>query len=83
MSLPKKRKTNIQIKSENPDRGPALWVEQFVDQNKQFLPRSVNHEDLDGGLVNFIDKDLDLSFDNKVKGGSSLLYFSSLIATKL
>ncbi len=66
MSLPKKRKTNIQIKSENPDRGPALWVEQFIDQNKQFLPRSVNHEDLDGGLVNFIDKDLDLSFDNKV-----------------
>jgi len=66
MALPKKRKTDIDIKAVDPQGGPKDWNDQFLEQNKQFLPRSVNHEDLDGGLVNFIDKDLDLSFDNKV-----------------
>jgi hypothetical protein len=58
MALPKKNKTDIQIKSIDPDGGPRNWVDQFLDQNKQFLPRNVDLTDLDQGFVDFIDKDL-------------------------
>ena len=58
MALPKKRKTNIQIKSIDPQGGPAHWVDQFIDKNKQFLPRSVDLTDLDEGFVEFVKADL-------------------------
>ncbi len=35
MALPKKRKTDIQIKSVDPQGGPEHWVDQFLEQNKQ------------------------------------------------
>jgi hypothetical protein len=58
MALPKKRKTDLQIKSIDPQGGPAHWVEQFLEQNKQFLPRSVDFADLDEGFVEFVENDL-------------------------
>lgn len=58
MALPKKRKTDIQIKSVDPSGGPRAWFDQFLDQNKQFLPRSVDFADLDQGFVDFVEKDL-------------------------
>jgi len=58
MALPKKRKTDIQIKSVDPQGGPEHWVDQFLEQNKQFLPRSVDFADLDQGFVEFVEKDL-------------------------
>lgn len=58
MGLPKKRKTNIEIKDVNPNSGPRNWNDQFLEQNKQFLPRSVDFADLDAGFVGFVNDDL-------------------------
>ena len=58
MALPKKRKTNIDIKVTNPQGGPREWNDQFLEQNKQFLPRSVDFADLDAGFVGFVNDDL-------------------------
>lgn len=65
MALPKKRKTDIQIKSVDPQGGPAHWVDQFIDKNKQFLPRSVDLTDLDEGFVNFVESDLGIVIDGE------------------
>ncbi len=58
MALPKKRKKDIDIKVVNPEAGPIEWVDQFLEQNKQFLPRSVDFADLDAGFVEFVNNDL-------------------------
>ena len=58
MALPKKRKKDIDIKVVNPEAGPREWVDQFLEQNKQFLPRSVDFADLDAGFVEFVNNDL-------------------------
>jgi hypothetical protein len=58
MALPKKRKKDIDIKVVNPEAGPKEWVDQFLEQNKQFLPRSVDFADLDAGFVEFVNNDL-------------------------
>lgn len=58
MALPKKRKKDIDIKVVNPEAGPQKWVDQFLEQNKQFLPRSVDFADLDAGFVGFVNDDL-------------------------
>jgi hypothetical protein len=58
MALPKKRKKDIDIKVIDPQGGPKNWTDQFLEQNKQFLPRSVDFEDLDAGFVEFVENDL-------------------------
>ena len=58
MALPKKRKKDIDIRVVNPEAGPREWVDQFLEQNKQFLPRSVDFADLDAGFVEFVNNDL-------------------------
>lgn len=58
MALPKKRKKDIDIKVVDPQGGPREWNEQFLEQNKQFLPRSVDFADLDSGFVGFVNDDL-------------------------
>tara|TARA_R110002153_G_scaffold80401_5_gene204480 strand:+ start:12202 stop:13242 length:1041 start_codon:yes stop_codon:yes gene_type:complete len=58
MALPKKRKKDIDIKVVDPQGGPREWSEQFLEQNKQFLPRSIDFADLDSGFVGFVNDDL-------------------------
>jgi hypothetical protein len=58
MALPKKIKKDINVKVVDPQGGPKRWVDQFLEQNKQFLPRSVDFADLDAGFVEFVNKDL-------------------------
>ena len=58
MALPKKRKTDIDVKVVDPQGGPRHWWDQFTEQNKQFLPRSVDFADLDTGFVEFVNNDL-------------------------
>jgi hypothetical protein len=60
MALPKKIKKDIDIKRVDPAGGPQKWVDQFIDQNKQFLPRSVDFADLDAGFVDFVNNDLEI-----------------------
>jgi hypothetical protein len=67
MALPKKRKKDIDVRRVDPAGGPKKWVDQFLDQNKQFLPRSVDFADLDAGFVDFVNNDLEIVIgDEKV-----------------
>ena len=74
MALPKKNKKNIDIKRVNPQGGPQKWNDQFVEQNKQFLPRSVDFADLDAGFVEFVNKDLGF----ELKGEKVPVHFLTL-----
>ena len=74
MALPKKRKKDIDIKMVNPEGGPQRWVDQFVEQNKQFLPRSVDFADLDTGFVEFVNRDLGF----ELKGEKVPVHFLTL-----
>jgi hypothetical protein len=74
MALPKKRKKDIDIKMVDPEGGPQRWVDQFLEQNKQFLPRSVDFADLDGGFVEFVNKDLGF----EIKGEKVPVHFLTL-----
>jgi len=65
MALPKKRKKNIDIKVVDPNSGPEKWVSQFLEKNKQFLPRSVDFADLDGGFIDFVNNDLGIVLKGK------------------
>jgi hypothetical protein len=67
MSLPKKRRKDIDIKVTDPYSGPEKWTGQFLEQNKQFLPREVAIDDLDKGFVEFVDNDLEITIEgNKI-----------------
>jgi hypothetical protein len=65
MSLPKKRKTDINVKVIDPNGGPKNWTGQFLEQNKQFLPREVDIDDLDKGFVGFIENDLEVVIEGQ------------------
>tara|TARA_R100001510_G_scaffold57753_1_gene67449 strand:+ start:2098 stop:3138 length:1041 start_codon:yes stop_codon:yes gene_type:complete len=65
MSLPKKIKKDIDIKVTDPYDGPQNWSEQFLEQNKQFLPREVAIDDLDKGFVDFVNNDLEITIEGK------------------
>jgi hypothetical protein len=58
MALPKKRKLTVPIKRVDPQGGPENWVNQFLEKNKQFLPRTVDHGDLDKGFIEFVNNEL-------------------------
>ena len=60
MALPKKSKKSIDVKRRDLDAGPKEYQDQFLDQNKSFLPRGVDHSDLDAGFVDFIESDVEL-----------------------
>jgi len=65
MALPKKNKKNINVKVVDPAGGPKNWVDQFLEQNKQFLPRSVDFQDLDAGFIKFVESDLGIVLDGE------------------
>jgi len=65
MALPKKNKKNINVKVVDPAGGPKNWVDQFLEQNKQFLPRDVDLTDLDKGFIEFVEKDLSITIDGE------------------
>jgi hypothetical protein len=58
MALPKKRKLSVPIKRVDPQGGPENWVNQFLEKNKQFLPRTVDHGDMDKGFIEFVNNEL-------------------------
>jgi hypothetical protein len=73
MALPKKRKKDINIKRVDPQGGPKHWVDQFKKQNKTFLPRSVDHADLDKGFIEFVGEQMPLT----VSGDKVPIHFMS------
>tara|TARA_R110001599_G_scaffold211408_2_gene408935 strand:- start:2 stop:1042 length:1041 start_codon:yes stop_codon:yes gene_type:complete len=74
MSLPKKLVKNLDIKVVDPNGGPAEWTDQFLEQNKQFLPRDVDIDDLDQGFVEFVNSDLGIV----IEGSEVPVYFLTL-----
>jgi hypothetical protein len=60
MALPSKNKKNLNVKRRGLDDGPKEYSQQFLDKNKSFLPRGVDHADLDSGFVGFVENDLEL-----------------------
>jgi hypothetical protein len=60
MALPSKRKKDLNVKRRDSDAGPREYQEQFLEQNRSFLPRAVDHADLDAGFVGFVESDLGL-----------------------
>ncbi len=74
MALPKKIKKDINVKVVDPNGGPKNWVDQFLDKNKQFLPRSVDLSDLDAGFVEFVNNDLGFT----IKGENVPIHFLTL-----
>jgi hypothetical protein len=74
MSLPKKRKLTVPIKRIDPQGGPENWVNQFLEKNKQFLPREVDHSDLDKGFIDFVNNDLGIM----IKGNQVPVHVFSL-----
>lgn len=65
MALPKKIKKDIDIKVRDHYDGPEEWREQFLEQNKQFLPREVDIDDLDKGFIGFVNDDLGIAVEGK------------------
>jgi hypothetical protein len=74
MALPKKRKKDVNPKVVDPAGGPNRWTSQFLEQNKQFLPRSVDFADLDKGFVEFVENDLEI----QIKGEKVPTHFLTL-----
>jgi hypothetical protein len=74
MALPKKNKKNIDIKRTDLKGGPKQYIDQFLGQNKQFLPRSVDIADLDNGFVGFVENDLGI----ELKGEKVPIHFLTL-----
>jgi len=67
MAIPKRHKKDLRIQRIDPEGGPKRWTNQFHEQNKTFLPRSVDHADMDLGFQEFIDRELELVAEgNKV-----------------
>lgn len=65
MALPKKRKKDLVVKRRDSDAGPSEYQEQFLDKNRAFLPRAVDHADLDSGFVGFVEQDLGMVVDGE------------------
>ena len=74
MALPKKNKKNIDIKRTDLQGGPKQYIDQFLEQNKQFLPRSVDIADLDNGFVGFVENNLGI----ELKGEKVPIHFLTL-----
>lgn len=65
MSLPKKYKKDLNVKRVDPQGGPKKYIEDYLDENKAFLPRGVDHADLDKGFVEWVGKDLGVVVDGE------------------
>lgn len=74
MALPQKRKKDIDIKVIDPAGGPKNWTNQFLEKNKQFLPRTIDFADLDNGFVEFVNNDLEII----LKGDKVPVHFLTL-----
>jgi hypothetical protein len=62
--LPKKNKKKLDLTLRKEDFGVYNWHDQFIEQNKTNLPRSIFHDDLDIGFNNFVDNELELVVEN-------------------
>jgi hypothetical protein len=60
MALPKKKKKNLNVKRRDFDDGPKEYQDQFLEKNRAFLPRGIEHSDLDAGFVTFVENDLEM-----------------------
>jgi hypothetical protein len=60
MALPKKFKKDLDIKIIDPNGGPKKYVDDYLSKNKTYLPRGIDHADLDKGFVDWVEKELEI-----------------------
>lgn len=73
MALPKFKK-DINLVYKEPSSGPKDYVNNFLEENPNYLPRSVDQDDLDMGFVEFVTNDLEVI----IKGEKIPVYFLTL-----
>jgi hypothetical protein len=66
MALPKKIKKNINLTPEKTGLARRYQLLDDINDNGTFLPKSLLHEDLDGGFLNFVKEDLKTTINGKV-----------------
>ena len=64
--LPKKIKKNINLSPEKSGIARRYQLLDDINDNGTFLPKSLLHEDLDGGFLNFVKEDLKTDINGKV-----------------
>ena len=63
MALPKKNKKDLKVERDKMNHGPEKYIGDYLDDNRSFLPRGIDHSDLDSGFVDFVEDDLGLVFN--------------------
>jgi hypothetical protein len=64
--LPKKIKKNINLTPERTGLSRRYQLLEDINDNGTFLPKSLLHEDLDGGFLDFVKNDLKTTINGKV-----------------
>ena len=64
--LPKKIKKNINLSPEKSGIARRYQLLDDINDNGTFLPKSLLHEDLDGGFLNFVKEDLKTDINGKM-----------------
>lgn len=64
--LPKKVKKNINLTPEKTGLARRYQLLEDINEGGTFLPKSLLHEDLDGGFLNFVKEDLKTDINGKI-----------------
>ncbi len=64
--LPKKIKKNINLSPEKSGIARRYQLLDDINENGTYLPKSLLHEDLDGGFLNFVKEDLKTDINGKI-----------------
>jgi len=65
MALPKKLKKQLDLPMVDPQGGPKQYIANYLKDNKNNLPRGIDHADLDNGFVEWVNKDLGVVVDGE------------------
>ena len=65
MGLPKKIKKDLDLQPGLLQSNPRQYLENFIDQKNIPLPRGIDFTDLDGGFVDWVNKELELVIDGE------------------
>ena len=65
MGLPKKIKKDLDLQPGLLQSNPRQYLENFIDQKNTPLPRGIDFTDLDGGFVDWVNKELELVIDGE------------------
>lgn len=65
MALPKKYKTDMNVKIVNPEAGPKQYIKDYLNEENSPLPRGIDLADIDKGFVEWVNSELELVIDSE------------------